>query len=184
MSVWSDTADSSQLEYPNRYGDYPFLAKPGSSYLPDLARPNPAYFEFVDKCIAFATSLGITVSLVPTWGRYINGGYYGDPILFDEQSAEAFGEFLGHRYPFHPFILGGDSNRYWNKDTARTLQSGGDLAELEVTDFGPVFEAMARGCIKGEKRAIKELAELKKAASYKTFITFHSAQGESCWKLG
>ena len=180
------------LDYPNREGHWPFHPKETSStsssaattttvsnkYDPDLTRPNLAYFSFLDRLIPIASSLGITLALVPTWGRYINGGYYGSPILFDQDKAYTYGYWLGKRYPFHPWILGGDSNRYWNAAALETIQSGGDCSGLEVIDYGNITETMAKGLIEGEREAIrgmeKEVSDL--VGNYETFITFHSAQ--------
>lgn len=176
-------AEHGGLDFPNRAGEWPFHPAPESkpgAYVPDLMRPNPRYYDFVDQVVALASSLDMTISLVPTWGRYVNGGYYGSPILFNEENARAFGRFVGERYPFHPFILGGDSNRLWNPDFEKTLKSGGDIFKLPVIDFGAITEAMAQGLLEGEAAGIAALdAQLKAQASdYKTFITFHSAQGE------
>lgn len=85
---------------------------------------------------------------------------------------------MGERYPFHPFVLGGDSVRYWNEKALAHIKDGNDPRELEVKDFGPISEAMAQGLIAGEAKALATLKELKIASDYKTFITFHSAQGE------
>jgi len=169
------------LDYPNRDGEWAFLPSADStqeSYQPDLMKPNPRYFKLLDDIIALAASLGITVWLTPTWGRYINGGYYGSPLLWDEKTAHSFGLFLGERYPFHPYVLGGDSVRYWNEKTLAHIKDGKDPRELEVKDFGPISEAMAQGLIAGEKRAIAGLDQVDRTSNYKTFITFHSAQGE------
>lgn len=125
-----------------------------------------------------AASLGITIWLTPTWGRYINGGYYGSPILFDEDNAHAFGLFLGERYPFHPFILGGDSVRYWNEKALAHVKEGKDPNELEVKDYGPISEAMAQGLLAGEAKAVAKLKDVEGVMGYKTFITFHSAQSK------
>jgi hypothetical protein len=38
---------------------------------------------------------------------------------------------------------------------------------------------MAEGLVQGEKESIAKLQQLHNASTYKTFITFHSAQGES-----
>jgi hypothetical protein len=35
---------------------------------------NPRYFGFIDEVVALAASMDITVAIVPTWGRYLNGG--------------------------------------------------------------------------------------------------------------
>jgi hypothetical protein len=175
-------AEHGGLDYPNRAGAWPFHPANTSAkgYVPDMARPNPAYFDFVDEVVALASTLGMTIALVPTWGRYINGGYYGDPILFDEENARSLGRFLGERYPFHPFVLGGDSNRHWNPAFNEVRNAGGDVADLPVIDFGAVTEAMAAGLREGEAAAIAALDnDLKaQAEGYETFITFHSAQGE------
>ncbi len=72
----------SGLDLPNRFGAFPFHpispqaeVKDGTgTYNPDLSRPNPAYFEFVDYVVDTAATLGIVVGLVPSWGRYVNGG--------------------------------------------------------------------------------------------------------------
>lgn len=175
-------AEHGGLDFPNRDGEWPFHPSPDSrpgAYVPDLMRPNPAYYTFVDEIVELASALDMTIALVPTWGRYVNGGYYGAPILFDEENARAFGRFVGERYPFHPFILGGDSNRHWNPELPATFH-GGDPSALPVIDYGPVTEAMALGLREGEAAAIAALdAELKaQAQAYETFITFHSAQGE------
>jgi hypothetical protein len=170
----------SGLDYPNRDGEWAFLPSSEStekSYLPDLMKPNPKYFAFLDDIIPLAASLGITIWLTPTWGRYINGGYYGSPLLWDEKSAHSFGLFLGERYPFHPFVLGGDSVRYWNENALAHIKEGKDPRELEVKDFGPISEAMAQGLIAGEAKTIKSLRQLQ-ASAYKTFVTFHSAQSK------
>lgn len=172
------------MDYPNRNGDWPFFPAETSSpelYLPDLTRPNPAYFAFLDTLIPLAASLGITFWLTPTWGRYVNGGYYGSPVLWNPENAYSFGEFLGERYPFHPFVLGGDSNRYWNEEALAHIKDGKDPRQLEVKDYGPVSEAMAKGIMEGEAKARRSLDSLEGVKDYKSFITFHSAQGTPAW---
>lgn len=52
---------------PNRYGDYPLIDL-------DPTKPNPTYFDYVDWCIDRAAERGLRIALVPTWGRYVNGG--------------------------------------------------------------------------------------------------------------
>lgn len=139
-----------------------------------MTRPNPAYFDFVDHVVALASSLDMTIAIVPTWGRYMNGGYHGNRILFNNDTARSFGRFLGERYPFHPFVIGGDSNRHWVKEVVH----GVSLADLEFMDWGDVFEAMAQGVHEGEAAAIAALSpELAaKAKGYESFMTYHSAQ--------
>ncbi|KAL7418647.1 hypothetical protein Q5752_007106 [Cryptotrichosporon argae] len=177
-------AEHGGLDYPSRSGEWPFFPSADATpekYLPDLSKPNPAYFAFIDALIPLASSLGITLVLVPTWGRYVNGGYYTAPILFDETNAYEYCRFLGERYPFHPWMLGGDSNRWWNPRFKEALEAGEDMASLRVTDFGAITEAMVRGVLDGEKAAVELLpASVKKEAEgYTSFIAYHPAQRES-----
>jgi hypothetical protein len=171
------------LELSNRYGEFPFEPLASASegcYKPNVYRPNPRYYDYVDRLIRIAANLGITLSLVPAWGRWINGGIRGPPVLFDTKSAYSFGSFLGYRYPFQPFILGGDTNRYWNEDAIETIKVFGDLSTIPVVDYGAITEAMAKGILDGSKAAIDaldpELASVAKG--YKAFITYHSTQGK------
>lgn len=170
------------MTLPNRAGEYSFhpkIDKLSDTYDPDITRPNPAYFALLDGLIPFAAKLGITIMLVPTWGRYINGGYYGSPILFTSPTlAYDYGHFVGKRYPFHPFVLGGDSNRFWNTGTMAHLKSGKGPCGIEAVDLGPIYEAMGEGLRHGEMEAIRMMKEELggKEEGYKTFITFHSAQ--------
>jgi hypothetical protein len=141
---------------------------------------NPRYFGFIDEVVALAASMDITVAIVPTWGRYLNGGLAGGPILFDTGNAYDYGKFLGGRYPFQPFVLGGDTNRYWNSRVHETVMAGQDVTKLELSDCVEVVEAMARGIIDGEKAALQSLKQQLSgsAQSYESFITYHSTQGK------
>lgn len=168
---------SSGLEYPNREGHFPFLPAQSSTsakYVPDVGRPNPDYFAFIDRIVTLAATLGITITIVPTWGRYVNGGFHGDPIIFNRENAYEFGRYMGERYPFHPFVLGGDSVRYWNPDTVNHMQGGGSIEKLEIIDYGPTWEALAQGLRYGEKQAAN-IHQLD-TSNYETLITYHSCQ--------
>ena len=172
----------SGLTVPNRDGHLPFPLQTGPNGEPivDIYHPNDAYFSFVDRLIPVAAKMGITLTLVPTWGRYITGGLQGGPVVFDERNSRSYGEYLGERYPFHPWVLGGDTNRYWNPKTVAYLDEKKDVNDLEVIDYKPVFDAMREGIVEGEKRAICKLSKEvgDKARGYETFFTFHSTQGE------
>ncbi|KAK8843944.1 hypothetical protein IAR55_006736 [Kwoniella newhampshirensis] len=172
-------AEHGGLDHPNRDGEWPFFPHSNSnatSYQPDLSRPNPAYFAFIDSLTSLAASLDITLVLVPTWGRYINGGYYGPPVLFDRDTAYTYGRFLGERYPFHPFVLGGDSNRFWVESWSWANAASGGKDVLK--DNGPVIESMAKGLLEGEKAARNKLVTqgLIECEEYIPFLTYHSAQ--------
>ncbi|WWD01007.1 hypothetical protein V866_007945 [Kwoniella sp. B9012] len=157
---------------PDRRGNLPFIGETC-----DPTRPNPAYFDFVDRVIDFAASIGITIALVPTWGRFLNGGLANGPILFDETNAYTYGQFLGQRYPFQPFVLGGDTNRYWHMDAHRKIMNGEDPATFEVHDVRPVVEAMAKGLLDGVLVGKKRDGLPQIIEQYTPFITYHSTQG-------
>ena len=168
------------LEVPNKFGQLPFHPADNSSKGNnlDVYRPNEAYFEFVDRLISYAASLGITLMFVPAWGRYVTGGLQGGPIIFDEDSARAYGKFLGSRYPFHPWIVGGDTPRWWNPKALSWAIQGNDLETLELQDYGPVWEAMAEGIKSGEQEAISKLDD-PRCKGYSTFMTYHTSQSQS-----
>ncbi|RSH83833.1 hypothetical protein EHS25_005448 [Saitozyma podzolica] len=175
-------AEQDGLVLPNRDGALPLqtpieLLADGGSLGPKSL--NPDYFAFIDRILPLAASLGLTVALVPTWGRYINGGLHEGPVIFNETNSYEYGLFLGERYPFHPFILGGDTNRYWNMKAPKAVEAGEDVTLLKVHDCGRITESMARGIAEGEKRAVQALpADIKeKVKDYQSFITYHSTQG-------
>ena len=53
-------------------GDCIFLPDEKGS-MNNPTRPNEAYFRHIDWVVDEAHKRGITIALVPTWGRYING---------------------------------------------------------------------------------------------------------------
>jgi hypothetical protein len=166
---------------PNRQGDLPVNPPPEGPEGFSVENLNPKYFAFIDKLVALAASMNIAIAIVPTWGRYLNGGLAGGPILFNTRNAYEYGHFLGDRYPFHPFVLGGDTNRYWNSGVHETVMAGQDVTKLELSDCGDVVEAMAKGIMDGEKSALnRHQSDLpQQALTYQSFITYHSTQGMS-----
>ena len=111
------------LDEPNAYGELPLVER-------DPAQPNDAYFAHIDHVVARANALGLTVGLLPSWGRYWRDG--GSQI-FTAQSARSYGRFLGQRYRDAGviWILGGDSN----------VRSANERA---------IIDAMARGLREGD----------------------------------
>jgi hypothetical protein len=124
--------------------------------------------------------MGMTVALVPSWGRYITGGLAGGPVIFNEQNAFEYARFLGERYPFQPFILGGDTNRFWNERAVELLGKGAHPDGIELTDYRPVVEAMVKGIEEGVVAAKTryQAALPAPALGYRPFITYHSTQGK------
>lgn len=102
-------------------------------------------------------------------------GYYKNPPLFTPSTGYTLCHFLGSRYPFLPFILGGDSNRYWSDKF-----DSPEGTVVELVDYGDVVESMAKGLIEGEREAISKMRPTtsinQDITPYKTFIIYHSAQ--------
>lgn len=94
------------LRTPNPYGVVPFENL-------DPTKPNEAYFEHVDFIVNKAEELGLVVGMLPTWGDKVPSAHLAEgPIVFTNDNARVYGEFLGKRYQDKPiiWILGGDRN--------------------------------------------------------------------------
>lgn len=107
------------------------------------------------------------------------GWTYG-PILFNENNARTYGEYVGGRYPYLPKILGGDSNPVWSNGAeiksrnpplpfgqpvpeGYKLPNSLDLPRVDITN---VIEAMAQGIVSAESRHWEGLG--------KPLITYHN----------
>ncbi|WP_337177865.1 glycoside hydrolase family 140 protein [Paludisphaera sp.] len=105
----------------------------------DPARPAVAdgpgndYWDHVDFIVDRANALGLTIGLLPTWGRYWHDPVKDGKPLFDAANAEKYGEWIGARYGAKGviWILGGDRN----------VEDDGQKA---------IIDAMARGIKKGD----------------------------------
>ncbi|WP_216320966.1 glycoside hydrolase family 140 protein [Deinococcus aestuarii] len=105
-------AEMDGLTVPNAQGDLPLAGKDPSRPLTTPGN-NPAspgeydYWDHVDYVVDEAASLGLHVTLLPSWGRWVN-----DEPIFTPESARSYGAFLGQRYGNKPVIwmLGGDRN--------------------------------------------------------------------------
>lgn len=120
-------AEQDGLNRPNAYGEIPLVEK-------EPTRPNETYFEHVDFIVDEAEKLGLVVGMLPTWGDKVTPAHGGGPVIFDEQNAFVYGEFLGKRYKNKPivWILGGD------RDVANEQEK-------------MVWRAMANGLKKGDE---------------------------------
>ncbi|WP_406585130.1 glycoside hydrolase family 140 protein [Deinococcus aetherius] len=105
-------AEMDGLTVPNAQGDLPLVGKDPTrlATTPGNNPANPAeydYWDHVDYVVDQAASLGLTVALLPTWGRWVN-----DQPIFTPESARSYGVFLGQRYGDKPviWVLGGDRN--------------------------------------------------------------------------
>jgi len=92
------------LRIPNVYGQIPLL-----DLIPE--KPNPEYFDFVDKVLNLAESKEMYLALVPVWGDKIDRLFGIGPEIFNESNAFSYGKWLGNRYHNIPNIIwmnGGD----------------------------------------------------------------------------
>ncbi|GIV72624.1 glycoside hydrolase family 140 protein [Caldilinea sp.] len=121
-------AEFDGIRTPNVYGDLPLIDE-------DPARPNEAYFRFVDAVIDKAAEKGLYVGLLPTWGDKVTPMWGVGPALFTSENAFVYGRWLGARYRDYSNIL-------WIL--------GGDRPALhEEHDFRPIWRAMAAGIDEG-----------------------------------
>lgn len=81
-------------------------------YEPDVLRPNPKYYDFVDKVrfrraaflltlqvVDYAASVGIRMALQPVWGNYVNGVYHRIAMPFDnEEAGFNYAKFCAERW--------------------------------------------------------------------------------------
>ena len=108
-------AEEDGIRIPNANGDTPFIGG-------DVAKPNEAYWQHVDRVVARIAELGMVAGVLPTWGDKWNKAWGKGPEIFTPENARAFGEWLGNRYRDAPallWILGGD--RKIETDTHRAI---------------------------------------------------------------
>jgi hypothetical protein len=117
------------LTEPNANGDVPLIDL-------DPTRPNEKYFQHVDEVVNMATSMGIYMAILPTWGSWVEDKFhYLFPAhqIFTEENARKYGKFLGSRYKNKNgiiWVVGGD-------------RSSGN--------YNNIWDAMARGLREGDE---------------------------------
>ncbi|MBI4166966.1 MAG: glycoside hydrolase family 140 protein, partial [Acidobacteria bacterium] len=137
-----------RLDVPNRYGELALIEK-------DPTRPNPRYFEHIDWVVNRAAHYGLRIAMLPVWGASVIGGYLDDGTqkIFNPSNADVYGRWLGTRYRNKGiiWILGGDTNPV---GVVATISGGKRIkpADLIITDYRPVYDAMAGGIIAGDGR--------------------------------
>ncbi|MEQ9286906.1 MAG: glycoside hydrolase family 140 protein [Cyclobacteriaceae bacterium] len=106
-------AELDGLNTPNPYGNIPIKEN-------NPLYPNEDYFQHVDYAIDKASTLGLYVALLPTWGDKLNKKSWGlGPEIFNVGNARMFGEWIGARYEDRDnviWIIGGDRNPRENSD--------------------------------------------------------------------
>jgi len=143
-------AEFDGLNGPNAYGDRPFVNN-------DPYKPNESYWKFIDSVIDKALGEGIYIGLLPTWGDKVADLWGEGPILFEEESAFAYGHWLGKRYKGYTnlvWILGGDRPAVYTG-----IKSGEQKNDI------PIWGAMASG--------------LRESLDFPPLITYHPSGGHS-----
>ena len=79
------------LRIPNATGQLPFSGM-------DPAKPNPGYFDFVEKILRIAAGKGLYLAMVPVWGDKIDRLFGIGPEIFNELNAFNYGQWLGKRF--------------------------------------------------------------------------------------
>jgi len=109
-------AELEGLTDPNAYGDLPLTnldpTKPATTPGHDPKNADAYdYWDHVDFIVNEANRRGLYIGFLPTWGSWAPNERKEDTrIVFNEQNAQAFGEFLGKRYRSKGivWIIGGD----------------------------------------------------------------------------
>ena len=97
-------AEEGGVETPNPYGFTPFVD--ARTPVPSVKDgPENDYWDHVDFVVDAANERGITVAMLPTWGRW-----WKEDRIFTCETAEAYAEWLAARYRDKAMIwvLGGD----------------------------------------------------------------------------
>ncbi|MCD6598358.1 MAG: glycoside hydrolase family 140 protein [Bacteroidales bacterium] len=156
----TDNIDVSYYNDTSVYGKLPFLFDSHGNpdpLRPDITQGNDPnipkeydYWDHVDYIIDIAAINEMYISLHPTWGKWVSGGYSGptpdDQIVFNKANAYKYGVWLGQRYASKDNILwmiGGDRSAIYE------LKDG-------MHDFREVWRAMAEGLADGSNGIDKQ----------------------------
>ena len=138
-------ANEEDNKKPNRYGDFPFVNNPSQVAITPGNNPDKPeeydYWDHVDFVIKTAAQLGLYVAFNPTWGDQVSHHWSSKGVIFNEQNARSYSQFLGKRYANQwniIWVLGGDCPPvYETKDHTHY-------------DDRPVWRAFAAGIKEGE----------------------------------
>ncbi|WP_338871086.1 glycoside hydrolase family 140 protein [Spirosoma sp. SC4-14] len=131
---------------PNRYGDFPFVNHDPSqvAITPGQTPANPNeydYWDHVDFVMQTAARKGMYIAFNPTWGDQVSHHWSADGVIFNEQNARTYGQFLGKRYASQwniIWVLGGDCPPIYKTKDGKHY------------DDRPVWRALAAGIKTGE----------------------------------
>ncbi|KAI1334479.1 hypothetical protein F5Y15DRAFT_401592 [Xylariaceae sp. FL0016] len=138
------------INSPNRNGDLVFVDE-------DPAKPSEPYWSYIDSIVELAWSKGIRIAMVPAWGYYVHSSD-NEPSVLNHTNVEAFGQFIGTRYPYLPKILFADTNPWWTNKTAvkDNYARGGITPSSNLTDWSAIYTKLATGITNGEREVTSE----------------------------
>ena len=170
-------AELDGLTKPNAYGRLPLCMTDG---VPDPTLPDTegeySYWDHVDFVVETARKQEMFVALLPTWGDKFNLCWGKGPVIFNEENAYTYGQFIANRYQNCPNII-------W--------MLGGDR-KLE-TEHRRIIDSMARGIrsvdtnhlITFHPPGAQDSTDFLKDAEY---IDFHTSQTshsvDRCYQIG
>ena len=135
-------AEFDGLKKPDQYGNVPLQDL-------DPAKPNEAYFKFVDEVMKMAAKKNLFIAFLPTWGDKVTKMWGEGPMVFNKDNAYQYGLFLGKRYKDYKNII-------W--------MLGGDRPPVkDSNDWRPIWRSMAAGILEG--------------TSNQALITYHISGG-------
>ena len=136
-------AELDGLNTPNAEGNKPLMDN-------DPLKPNEAYFEHLDWVIKKAQEKGIFIGLLPTWGDKVDKRWGAGPVIFNQENAYKYGQWIGNRYKNYPNIIwinggdrdgGGNNKPIWDaigegiksadKNHLMTFHPGGERSSSE-----------------------------------------------------
>jgi len=92
-------AEMEGVTTPNAYGRLPLYMRSG---VPDPARPDTdgeySYWNHVDFVVETAAKHEMFVTLLPTWGDKFHLCWGKGPVIFNEENAYTYGQWIANRY--------------------------------------------------------------------------------------
>jgi len=143
-------AELDGIRTPNFYGDRPLIDE-------DPLRPDEAggYWRYLDELFDVAEANGLYLALLPTWGDKVSRAWGAGPVIFTDETARAFGEWIGSRYGHRPNLI-------W--------VNGGDRDPL---GYESVWKALAEGF--QSRQSVSHLTTFHPQGEQSSAMSFHEA---------
>lgn len=170
-------AEMDGLRTPNVEGHLPLNAE-------DPTQPNEQYFGLVDFVIERAAEYGLYVALLPTWGDKVAVMWGKGPVVFNDQNAYQYAEFMAQRYASATnliWMLGGDRPMRHEENDWRSVWRAMALGIRSVLGAQALITYHPTG-----DRSLADGAVLAHAEDWVDLVTFqsgHSARNTPCWEM-